>query len=908
MKIKISSHLLKYFPGIQYTVILLRNVNNSRKASSISQLLRGAAAVAKNELKKADKKSLFAQVAELETEDGQTFLESYLLAGRFKKIHGGKDLEGKNNLLNFTAFISLKFFLPLHGLDLDTLDSDAALDLYKPRKGKKSPELEFTSETRNLVLFFPNLAKWDEEKMDYFIDEIDANLKKYLQTSAVEIYYLDAEKPEVDLGYESEAERLKKEALAQENPLVPLVRAEDSTELVMETAIEQNEESNDASEPILETPETMSEDVEAGLEQEEVKPSEARQEETAHPSQRIAQLIAAVLGNDFPELASLDDQKDFLSMVEVEVPRDSSHGDFSTNIAMKLARDLGRSPREVADQIVNSLRAKEADWLDLLANIEVLGPGFINFRLAPAWLEKNLLHILTTADYGQQAIGQKQKIMVEFGSLNIAKPFGAHHFLTTVIGQTLVNLYRALDYDVLAADHPGDWGTQFGKSLYAYKHWGDQDTVEKDPMNELLKLYVRFHQEAEQNPALEDAAREEFRKLENGDSENRDIWEWMVKISMADLEQIYQTMGVKHDRRYGEAKYNQACQDLLERGKKLGVFTEGEKGAYIADLEAGGLPPALVQKGDGTSLYITRDLASIEDRLGSEKDLQEIIYIVDAAQTLHFKQLFAVAGRLHEADSSYPVCQFRHVPYGRMNFADGGMSTRQGNVILGVDLIREATKRATQIMEEKLAVSEEKFSALEKQQLSRGLALGAIKYAMLSQAPESDFTFDWDKVLSFEGNSAPYLQYTLARAQSILRKQQATNHGAGRAAKKPVAIDQTSLFSLEEEQQNDQELAEIAAAEAEASIFGLPAEQALLHMLPQFPERVATAALKFKPNMLTTYLHELAQAFNSFYGAVPVLKTQRPDLLESRLNLVKATVRVLKNGLKLLDIANFERM
>lgn len=869
MKIKISPTILRTYPGIHYTVILIKNVDNTRKISNLSQLLRGAAVVAKNELKKADKKDLFSQVAEITTPDGATFLESYLLGARMKKVQNGKDIEGKNNLLNFVSFISLKYFLPLHGFDLDQAEKDYSLDLYTPKKGKKSPELDFLPETRHLVLWFPNLANWPDEEIDRFIGEINLNLSKYLRSQITEVYHLDAEHSEIDLGYQSEKEKEYLEKIDQEKVNLE----ENSPENILKESI-----------PV----------------------------QSPDAADRIKQILVNLLKENFPELSSLENVQDLNLLVEVEVPKDPSHGDFATNLAMKLAKSLNQPPQAIAQKITDLIKQKLLDLNDLLSGVETVGPGFINFRLSSAYLQNVLSEILRQKEaYGRRDLGQSQKVMIEFGSLNVAKPFGAHHFLTTVIGQTLVNLYKVLNYQVLSADFPGDWGTQFGKSIYAYKKWGDRAVIEGDPMNEMLKLYVRFHEEAEKEPALEEAAREEFRKLEGGDAENLEIWKWLVDISLKELDQIYQTMGVKHDRRYPESKYNQASQLLLEKGKQLGVFVEGEKGAFIANLDQEKLPAALVQKGDGTSLYITRDLASIEDRLNAEPDLKELVYVVDAGQSLHFRQLFAVAARLHQADPSYPITSFRHVPYGKMSFADQSMSTRKGNVILGTDLIKEATRRSEQLLEEKLAKAEEKFSANELKHLTHGLAIGAIKYAMISQAPESDFTFDWDKVLSFEGNSAPYLQYTLTRAQSILRKTPALVQAKEVNKKSKTnhqTEDQTSLFSLEEDQKEGQVEAEIAAAETDAIPFGLPAEQALLRLLPQFPDKIAAAAHQFKPNTLTTYLHELAQAFNSFYGAVPVLKTQRYDLLEARLSLVRATVQVLKNGLQILGIAAFERM
>lgn len=858
MKIKISPSILSAFPAIHYTVIVVHNIDNKRKISNLSQLLRGTAVVAKNELKKIEKKDLFSRITELSLDDGSTFLESYLLGSRVKKILNGKDVEGKNNLINLVSLVSLKYFLPIHGVDLDQAETDYLLDLYQPKKGKKTPELDFQPETSQIALWFPNLGNWSEEDLDRFINEINSLLSKYFQAQIAEVFHLDSVNPEADLGYRSELEIAFQEKKAQELLLNPIPA------------------------PTISESPAITPITSAAAEAQQL---------SQRPADQLKQLLIDILQTNFPELSSLESAQDLELLVSIELPKDPSHGDLASNLAMKLSKSLNQSPQEVAAKLLPLIEAKRSE-LPVLASVEIVSPGFINFRLSSGYFENCLQQIIAKQEkYGEQQLGQGKKIMIEFGSLNMAKPFGAHHFLTTVIGQTLVNLYRKLGYQVLAADHPGDWGTQFGKTIYAYKHWGNKEAILQDPMNEFLKLYVHFHEESEKDPTLDEAARAEFRKLEQGDRENLDLWKWIIEISLQDLDKIYQTMGVKHDRRYGEAKYNQSCQELLQHGKELGVFVEGEKGAFIANLEAENLPPALVQKGDGTSLYLTRDLASIEERLKSEEGLQEIVYVVDSAQTLHFRQLFAVAQKLHLADPNYPLCQFKHVPYGRMNFADGAMSTRKGNVILGLDLIKEALRRSERILTEKSAGAEEQLPENEIKQLIQGMAIGSIKYAILMQSPESDFVFDWDKVLSFEGNSAPYLQYTYARTRSLLGKAAKASPEAGQ--------DQATLFPVDQE---------TSPEEASLNPFALPAEQHLLRLLPLFPDKVSLAALSFKPNTLTNYLHELAQAFNSFYGSVQVLKTQRADLLKARLDLVKATSQVIRNGLQILGITAFERM
>lgn len=881
MKIKISPNITQKLPGIEYIVILVKDIDNIRKISNLSQLLRGSAVVAKNELRKAERKDLFNRIADQIEEDGTTLLESYLLDARMKKVQSSKDVESNNNLLNLISLISLKFFLPMHGFDLDQSETDYEIDFYKPKKGKKAPELDFVPETRNIAMWFPNLGGWSDEELDSYLAEIDIWLDKYFSARIADVFSIDAKNPEKDLGYESELESEHKKQLE----------------------IEQREREKKERPVVTQASEIKNSIIPANSD-EMMAGKQQNSEDT------IKKLLVEAVGNEFPEVQNVEPEGGLYQLIEVEVPKDMKNGDLSTNIAMRLSKIVGKKPHKLAAGIVERLQEhllKEEN--NLLEKVESVGPGFINFYLKEDYLKQKLDNLLQEKEkFGRVNIGKGEKIMIEFGSLNMAKPFGAHHFMTTVIGQTLVNLHKVIGYNVLAGDFPGDWGTQFGKLMYAFKHWGDRETVERDPMKELLNLYVKFHEESEKEPSLEDSARAEFKALENGDEDSEKLWRWIVDVSTKDLEEIYKTMGVHHDRHYPESKYNRACMDVLERGKKLGVIEKGEKDAYIVRLEEEGLPPALVQKGDGTTLYITRDIASIEERLNTEADLKKLIYIVDVAQTLHFKQLFAMAARMHRADPDFPICEFKHIPYGRMSFSEGGMSTRKGNIILGRELIKEAHDRAEKIVNEKTAASGNEISPVEKKNLVHGIAIGAIKYTMLCQAPESDFVFDWDKVISLDGNSAPYLQYSLARAHSIIRKLEEMPAAPAELPATDRTEAQINMFSLEEEQKHDQEHREQAAAEETQKPLGLPAEQELLKMLVQFPEKVAAAAQNYKPNMLTNYLHQLAQTFNSFYASVPVLKTGREDLRTERIKLVKGTIQVLTNGLQVLGIATFKRM
>ncbi len=465
--------------------------------------------------------------------------------------------------------------------------------------------------------------------------------------------------------------------------------------------------------------------------------------------------------------------------------------------------------------------------------------------------------------YGMVDLGEGKKAMVEFSSPNIAKPLGVHHLLSTVIGQSVANILSFCNYQVITANFLGDWGTQFGKLIYAFKNWGDRKTVEKDPLNELLKLYVKFHDEAEKDPALEDKGREEFKKLEEGDEQNRNLWLWIREESIKDLERLYARLGVHFQEYLPESLYEGKTKEIIEEGKAKNVFVEGEKGALVVKFENEEYPPYLIQKADGTTLYATRDIASIGDRI-ERFHPAKIVYVVDVAQSLHFKQLFATAHKLGLTES-----ELVHVVFGRMSLPEGKMSTRKGTVILLDELIKEAMERAAKVVQEKsLALTD-----AEKEFIVEGVALGAIKYQVLSQNRETNLTFDWDRMLALDGDTAPYLQYAYARVQSIFRK------GAVR----------------EEEYAGVDPLID-ARVEARLGLW-----------LLRFGETAAAAARDCRPNIVAGYLYELAARFTAFYGECPVLKAEEPARA-GRLLLCRLTARVLAAGLRLLGIEVSERM
>lgn len=538
--------------------------------------------------------------------------------------------------------------------------------------------------------------------------------------------------------------------------------------------------------------------------------------------------------------------------VKIEYPTQEAHGDYATAVPFAIGKTIKKNPKEVAAILNNALELP--DWIE---KSEIAGTGFINFFLSPKFLTENL-----GANFAQIDIGKGKTIVTDTSHPNVAKPMGVHHILSTIIGNSLNRILAAIGYRVIRDNYLGDWGTQFGKLIYAYKQWGNTDAVQKNPIPELLKLYVKFHDESEKNSELEDRGREEFKKLEERDVENRKLWQWVVDLSLKEFHAIYQRLDVEFDVINGESFYEAKMKPILELGAKKKVFVQGERGALICEFPEEGYTPAIVQKADGATLYATRDLARIkywEDTW--HPDL--MVNVVDMAQTLYFKQLFAMTAKL-----GLTAAQNIHVTFGRMRFPEKRMSTRKGNIVLLEDLLDEAEDGAYAIVNEKNPdLSEER-----KRKVARQVGIGAVKYAVLSQNRITDVTFTWEKMLSLNGNSAPYVQYAYARGKSILRKS-----ATARSAVK-------SNYILKESHELD-----------------------VARLLPKFQEIIADTAEDFKPNLLTNYLFELATKFNAFYGALPVLKAPA-EIASMRLLLVEAATKVLKNGLDLLGIEAPEEM
>ncbi|MDP3975523.1 MAG: arginine--tRNA ligase, partial [bacterium] len=495
------------------------------------------------------------------------------------------------------------------------------------------------------------------------------------------------------------------------------------------------------------------------------------------------------------------------------------------------------------------------------------GPGFLNFRITTPSLEAGLMAQIGDPDrLGLPQLDQSEAktIVIDFSAPNIAKPMGVHHLLSTIIGQAINNLLKTCGYKVIRDNYVGDWGTQYGKLTVAIQKWGDMEKIKKNPIPELLNLYVKFHDQAEKDPGLEDQGRAAFKKLEEKDLEITKLWQWIREISLEECQKLWARLGAEFDCINSESFYEDKMQPIIAEGLKTGVITEGQEGALIIEMDDPNKPPAIIRKKDGATLYATRDLARVkywQDELKGSLGIN----VVDIAQKLYFEQLFEAAHKM-----GFTKMQQVHIDFGRMEFPEGGMSTRKGKVILLEEVLDEAEKQALK----KIKDHSSELPEDEQKELARKLGLGAIKYNVLSQSRNKNYSFDWDQMLSFEGNSAPYLQYAYTRTQSILRK------AAEAGLKTDLAV--TASLAVEEKE--------------------------LLKKLLEFEEAIQRSTEEYKPNLLCSYLFETAQAFSTFYNNLRVLDAETAESISTRLKLVEAAGTVLKKGLGLLGIEVPERM
>lgn len=532
---------------------------------------------------------------------------------------------------------------------------------------------------------------------------------------------------------------------------------------------------------------------------------------------------------------------------QVEFSSNEEFGDYSSNIAMK------NSDIDI-DQLVTKINNE-----DLSFTTEKLGK-FINFRLKKDILVDNLISIDSKkGNYGKNELGKDKLAIVEYSSANIAKPFTIGHLRSTIIGDAVANLLEYSDWKVLRDNHLGDWGTQFGKQIYAIQTWG-KSINEEYTVKELVDLYVKFHKEAEKDPSLEDKAREWFKKLENGDDEARAIWRKCVDWSYKEFDRIYDILDIKfssefeNGRGLGESFFEDKIAGVIKELEAKKLLQIGEEGAKLVFFDAEKYPPAMILKKDGATLYHTRDLATDKYRLDKYKpDL--VINEVGVEQTLYFRQLFEMEKELLWFKEGQRI----HIAHGLIRFKDSKMSTRKGNVIWMEDILNEAIEKA------------KKIGSVEGK-TAKQVAIGALKYNDLKRDPKTEIIFDWDEILNMEGNSGPYIQYTVARCNSVIAKQKRK--------------DSEVKFSTTNLSLNDEELL-------------------VLRKLSQFPEIIISASKNYSPNVLCTYLYELAQKFNTFYNKHKIIEGENEEF---RLLLTSGIGQVLKNGLKLLGIKAPEKM
>ena len=566
--------------------------------------------------------------------------------------------------------------------------------------------------------------------------------------------------------------------------------------------------------------------------------------------QRIADLAGEMLRAAFPEAQGLPEDLAAL----LEVPPEQSMGDYAFP-CFKLSKALRMGPPMIAQKLAAAVEKPE------IARVECVG-GYLNFFFNRENFARELMNAIMAAPekWGSSQDGQGKTVCMDYSSINIAKRFHLGHLSTTVIGNSLKRIYDFQGWKTVSINHLGDWGTQFGKMICAYKKWGDKEAVEKGGVDEMTRLYVRFGQEAEKNPTLEDEGRAWFKKIEEGDKEALEIFQWFKEVTLKDAMKVYDVLDVHFDSYAGESFYADKTGRVVEELEQKGLLKDSD-GAKIVDLEEYGMPPCLILKSDGATLYHTRDLAAAIYRKETYH-FDQCLYIVAYQQDLHFKQLFKV---LELMGYDWAKDQCKHVAFGMVSYEGQAMATRKGHVVLLDELLTRAQEKA-------LGIINEKSPNLEnKEEVARQVGVGAVVYATLQNNRIKDIDFWWDRALNFDGETGPYVQYTFARCCSVLRK-----------------------------------APEITAAPDYAALTDDEA-QALLRLLSRFPETVAEACLRNEPSIVTRATTEIAKAYNKYYYEHRILDDDA-GATAARLELTRATRQVIKTGLYLIGLDAPERM
>ena len=539
----------------------------------------------------------------------------------------------------------------------------------------------------------------------------------------------------------------------------------------------------------------------------------------------------------------------------IEIPPNKNMGDFSFP-CFRLAKELKKAPQAIAIEI-----AEKLNTISFVDSIKTEG-AYINFYLNKQYFAKAVLSTLIEKgnDYGKSNLGNGKRIVIDYSSPNIAKPFHVGHLRSTVIGNALYNVFNFLGYESVGVNHLGDWGTQFGKLIVAFTNWSNKELVEKDGIKELNSIYVKYHEEAEKNPDLNQEARNWLIKMQDGDQEALSLWKFFNEISMKEFEAVYTRLDIKFDSYAGESFYNDKMDKIVEELQEKNILVESN-GAKIVDLENHNMPPCLILRSDGGTLYPTRDIAAAKYRM-EKYNFEKCLYVTAIDQNLHFAQWFKVIEIMgHEWSKD-----LAHVPFGLVSLESGKLSTRKGNVVLMEELLNEAVNKTKEIIEEKNP------SLADKDIVAEQVGIGAIIFNDLYNSRIKDIVFSWEKMLSFEGETGPYVQYTHARANSVLLKGGEIN------------FDEIDFGVLTDE--------------ASLEIFKL---------LYTYPDKIVEASIKYEPFFIARHLVSISQAFNKFYHDNPII-TSEPHIKNARLVLVHVIKNILSNGLAILGIKSPDQM
>ena len=539
----------------------------------------------------------------------------------------------------------------------------------------------------------------------------------------------------------------------------------------------------------------------------------------------------------------------------IEIPPQDDMGDYSFP-CFSLAKIKRQNPAQIASELKD-----EIGELETFEKVEVLN-AYINFYSDKAFIQNQVLNevLKEKENYGKKQIGTGKNVTIDFSAPNIAKPFHIGHIRSTVIGDSIRNIYKALGYNTIGINYIGDYGTQFGVMIAAYKLWGDKEAIDADPINELLKLYVRYNTEAEDDPKMMDAARQEFRNLEEGQEEAVELWQWFKDLSLKEFDRVYDMLDIEFDNYHGES-YNAAAEPrVISELKEKNLLVDSE-GAQIMDLTEEDLPPAIILKSNGSSAYITRDIATAENR-NIEYGFYKNLYVVASQQNLHFQQLRKILKTM--GHDYWQDCI--HIPFGLVSMKDKTLSTRRGHVIFLEDVLNKAIEKTKEIMADRDADIE------NIDETAQIVGIGAVKFQELYNNRIKDYVFNWDNLLNFNGETGPYVQYTYARAKSVLAK-------AGK-----------------------EEFEEI-----DFKNLNTPEEMALIKSIAGFEDSLIKAHDKYEPSIVSRQIMEIAKNFNKCYNAHQIM-VEDEDVKNERLALTYAASIVIKDGLALLGIKTVEKM